>query len=353
MRFQFPLAFFLLILVPVIVYVYYRSFKSGILFSTTTHARQLSKSLKQRLLHLPLFLRIIALILIVLAMARLQAGKEIIHDVSKGIAIEMVVDRSGSMQLMKNIDGSNYNRLDIVKKAFKEFVNGNKKNLKGRYNDLIGMVVFARYADTVCPLTLSHEAVNKFIDNVKIVTMQSEDGTSVGDAIALAAARLKTAEETLKKQTGKEKKEYQIKSKIIILLTDGQDTGIGERTPLEAAELAKEWGIKIYSIGLSGRGWFIIQEDPLFGRQKIPYDQPMNTQDLQNAAEMTGGIFRLAEDIESLRDIYQEIDTMEKSEIESVRYMEYNELFVPFALLGLFFILLEVVLSGTVFRRIP
>lgn len=353
MRFQFPAAFFLLILILPMVWLYFRSYKSGISFSTTARAKKTGKTLKQRLLHLPLFIRIIAIILIVFAIARLQAGKEIIHDVSKGIAIEMVVDRSGSMQLMKNIDGNNYNRLEIVKKAFKEFVNGNDKSLKGRFNDLIGMVVFARYADTVCPLTLSHHALNKFIDNVKLVSIQSEDGTSVGDAIALAAARLKTAEETLKKQTGQDKKRYEIKSKIIILLTDGQDTGIGNRTPIEAAEMAKEWGIKIYSIGMSGRGWFIIRENPLFGKQKIPYDQPMNTSDLEEVARMTGGMFRMAEDIESLRDIYAEIDKMEKSEIESVKYMEYKELFIPFALLGLALLLLEVILSNTLFRRIP
>ncbi|MCG8569180.1 MAG: VWA domain-containing protein [Spirochaetes bacterium] len=348
-----PLFFLLLLLIPLLVFLYFRNYRTGILFSTTKNAKQVKKSLKQKLLQTPLVLRILVLLFTVIALARPQSGKELVHDISKGVAIEMVVDHSGSMQLMKDIKGKTYTRLDIVKQVFKEFVSGNQKNLKGRINDLIGMIVFARYADTVCPLTLSHNALNKFIDQVSIVKLQSEDGTSIGDGIALAAARLKNAELTLSQQTEKAAKDYEIKSKIIILLTDGQDTGIGKRTPLEAAQLAKDWGIKIYAIGLSGRGWYFIQENPFWGKQKVPYNQQLDPSELKKAAEITGGFFRLAEDMDSLRDVYKEIDKMEKSDIESVKYMEYKELYFPFALIALILLLAEIILSNTVFRRIP
>ncbi|HSG27809.1 MAG TPA: VWA domain-containing protein, partial [Candidatus Krumholzibacterium sp.] len=229
---------------------------------------------------------------------------------------------------------------------------GNGETLGGRPNDLAGMIAFARYADTMAPLTLGHGALLRFLDTVEIVRRKSEDGTAIGDAIALAAARLKTAEEDLAKfasETGD--KEYEIKSKIMILLTDGQNNS-GLRTPVEAARMAAEWGIKIYTIGVGG-GESVSTVSTLFGEFKIPSQSRVDTRPLEAVAELTGGVFRLASDEESLRQIYEEIDELEKSEIESVRYVDYRELFVPFAAAALALLILEVVLSTIVFRRIP
>ena len=310
-------------------------------------------SLRQRLSIIPLLVRILALVFFVLAIARPQEGKEMIRDMSRGVAIEMVIDRSSSMSLLKDFGNRTYSRLDIAKTAFSEFVNGNNNGLKGRPNDLIGMISFARYSDTMCPLTLSHGALLKFNENLNtVIPGSNEDGTSIGDGIALAAARLKTAEATIAEQLEKEESDYQIKSKIIILLTDGEDTGIGKRTPLEAAGIAKEWGIKIYTIGISGKGWYQNQET-ILGKRKVPARSSFNTSELKKIAEDTGGIARIAGDIESLRDIYKEIDALEKSEIESIRFLDYKELFVPFALIGLLFLAVEIFLSSTLFRRIP
>jgi len=325
---------------------------AGIRFSSTNKAAKLPKSFRQRLTVLPLILRICAFILLTVAIARPQMGKERVKDISKGIAIEMVVDHSGSMQAMKDVGKESLNRLDIVKRAFTEFVSGNSGKLPGRPNDLIGMIIFARYPDTLCPLTLSHGALLKFIETSKVVEIDSENATSIGDAIMLAAARLKNAETDLSKPD-KEIVNYQIKSKIMILLTDGEDTGTGKTPPLEAAKVAKEWGIKIYTIGLTGRGWYMMIDDPIWGRQKMQAQYGVNTNMLEQIAKETGGIYKSAEDINSLIDVYKQIDTLEKSEISSERYLDYKELYFPFALAALIVLLLDFILNCTVLRRIP
>jgi Ca-activated chloride channel family protein len=212
------------------------------------------------------------------------------------------------------------------------------------------MIVFARYADTVCPLTLAHGALPAFLKSVNLVQTREEDGTAIGDAIALAAARLKKAEDSLKEQENNADK-YEIKSKIIVLLSDGENNA-GKRTPLQAAALAREWGIKIYSIAIGGGEAVTSIQTPL-GSFKIPSRQRVDTATLRNVAMETGGFFRQADDAESLLDIYKEIDSMEKSEIESIRFVDYRESFLWLALAGFILIICEVISRNTFFRRIP
>jgi len=352
MRFDAPWALLVLLAIPLVVYVTLRRRGRGSLrFSSTANAARAGRSLRQRLLAVPMVLRVAALALLAVALARPQEGKEQIRDVSRGIAIEMVVDRSGSMRAEMDFEGERCNRLDVAKRVFEEFVVGNKKGLKGRANDLVGMVAFAGFADTVCPLTLGHGALSRFLESVKLVQIRSEDGTAIGDALALAAARLKTAEETLARQTREGDKDYTIKSKVIILLTDGEHNA-GKRMPMEAAKVAKEWGIKIHTIGIGGGESFVTIQTP-FGERKVPARSTVDEGTLRSVAEETGGIFRMAADAESLRAVYREIDEMEKSEIESVRYLDYRELFVPFAIGALVLLVVGATLSCTVFRRIP
>ena len=250
MRFESPWMFALVVVVALlVVYRLFRGKGASLRFSSTAHVKGTGRSLRQRLLWAPLGLRTAALVLLIAAIARPQEGKEIVRDVSEGIAIEMVLDRSGSMQAEMEYEGERLNRLEVVKRVFEEFVTGKGRGPPGRPDDLIGMITFARYADTVCPLTLAHGALLRFIDSVKLVTQRNEDGTAIGDAVALGAARLVEAEETLKAQVGKQDDAYKIKSKVMILLTDGQNNA-GKRSPLQAAETAKEWGIKIYAIGI-------------------------------------------------------------------------------------------------------
>ncbi|MCU0600531.1 MAG: VWA domain-containing protein [Desulfobacterales bacterium] len=352
MHFHSPWVLLLLLLIPVILFVKRFRYKTGaIRFSSTLHAEKTGKSLRQRLAILPLALRVAALVFLIIALARPQTGREEVRDISKGIAIEMVVDRSGSMGAEMEYKGKTVNRLEVVKEMFLDFVMGNGADLPGRVNDLIGMIAFARYPDTVCPLTLAHGALPLFVKNTQIVTQKAEDGTAIGDALALAAARLKTAESTLEKQHGKTDDSYQIKSKIIILLSDGQNNA-GKRTPMEAAELAKQWGIKVYTIAIGDGGAMASIRTP-FGVYKVPSVSEVDTDTLKSIAETTGGFFREADSAESLAAVYKEIDQLEKTHIESVRYIDYTENFLPFALAGLMFLAAEICLSNTLFRKIP
>jgi Ca-activated chloride channel homolog len=351
MHFESPLAFLLLILIPVLIYMqFFRNRSGAIRFSSVGNAVKATKSIKVRLIRLTDIIRIIALILVIIALARPQTGREKIREVSKGIAIEMVVDHSSSMTAELEYKGENLNRLEAVKGVFKEFVLGGTSGLKGRPNDLIGMIVFARYPDTVCPLTLAHGALPAFLKSVNLVQTREEDGTAIGDAIALAAARLKKAEDTLKEQKEGSGK-YEIKSKVIVLLSDGENN-FGKRSPIEAAELAKEWGIKIYAIAIGG-GEAVTSIQTPFGTYKIPSRQQVDTTALKVAAEKTGGLFREAHDADALIDIYKEIDSMEKSEIESVRYVDYQESFIWPAFAGFLLLIAEILLRNTYFRRIP
>jgi Ca-activated chloride channel family protein len=299
---------------------------------------------------MPDLLRVLAVILLIVALARPQTGREQVKEISKGIAIEMVVDRSSSMGAELEYDGARMTRLEMVKRVFEEFVMGNGQNLSGRPNDLIGMIVFARYPDTVCPLTLAHGALPAFLKRVNLVQIKEEDGTAIGDALALAAARLQTAEKSLEQQRDLAD-EYEIKSKVIVLLSDGENNS-GKRTPLQAAKLASDWGIKIYTIAIGG-GEAVTSIRTPFGVYKVPSRQRVDTKTLETIAQETHGFFRKAEDGESLREIYEEIDQMEKSEIESIRFIDYKETFIKFVLAGLLLIIVEIILNNTLFRKIP
>jgi Ca-activated chloride channel homolog len=351
MRFASPYAFLLLALLPLLAWLSLRLSGTGsIRFPSTAGASRSGRSVRQRLRFLPLALRMVVLALLVVALARPQFGREEVKEHTRGVAIEMVVDRSGTMGLEMTFGKKAMTRLDAVKKVFQEFVSGNGKELKGRPNDLIGMVAFARYSDTLCPLTLSHSALDTFLEGVQVVKRPDEDGTAIGDAIALAAARLKTAEESLAPKTGG-KPRYEIKSKLIILLTDGQNNA-GSRSPKEAAALAKGWGIKIHAIGVGGKEAVATVQTP-FGPYKVAVGPGLDEETLRSVAEATGGIYRAADTAEALRGVYAEIDRMEKSDIQSTRFLDFSESFAPWALGALLALLCECALAGTWLRRIP
>jgi Ca-activated chloride channel family protein len=340
--------FLLLVLIPPLIYLRLRQRRVAVRFSSVEEFYRAGSSLRQQLLALPAIFRVVALLLLVIALARPQFGIERVVDVSQGIAIEMVVDRSTSMGEQMSYGGETLTRLDVVKRVFRDFVLGDKQELAGRPSDMIGMVSFARYADTICPLTLSHDTLTEFLDTVDLARDRSEDGTAIGDGVALAAARLHTAEETLARQSGAERR-YNIRSKVMILLTDGRNNA-GDRSIEEAAALAAEWGIKIYAIGVGGRG--LSAFETIFGRFNLTGPQ-VDVQSLELLAKNTGGIFRMAEDAESLRAIYEEIDQLEKSEFEVTRYVDYSERFMPYALGALMLVGLEILLGGTLLRTAP
>jgi Ca-activated chloride channel family protein len=297
-----------------------------------------------------------------LALARPRKGTVLSEISTEGVAIEAVVDRSSSMRAEMAYGGQKLNRLQVVKKVLADFVAGDNKGLKGRTGDLIGLITFAGYADTVCPLVLSHNVVNEFLKQTEIVTLRSEDGTAIGDGIALAAARLKKAEEELQQRNaslgigGQGDEEatrsgFEIKSKVIILLTDGQNNR-GDYDPLEAAELAKKWGIKVYTIGIGSGQAFQTVQTPL-GTYRMPTQDDLDEKLLEDIAEKTGGFYSRADDAAALRDVVERIDALEKTEVTSAQYTQYAEHFGRWTMPALVLLVLEMLASCTIFRKIP
>jgi len=342
MIFESPWAFAFLLLFPIIILYRRAGGKSkGTNYSSIRNDYKLPITIKQRLASLPFILYMLALLFLILALARPREGFETVREVTNGIAINMVIDRSSSMSTPVKADGSK-NRLDAVKDAFVSFVSGDGKELSGRNDDLIGLITFGRYGETLAPLTLSHDTLIDFTSTIKLIDNREEDGTSIGDALSLAAARLHETE------TQNNSSEYEILSKIIILLTDGQNNG-GTVSPVDSAYLAAKWNIKLYTIGF-GAGYY----KNAFGMvKKIPAGYGVDEKTLKEMAEITGGMYFPAESEDSLKDIYKEIDELEKTQIESFSYKNYEEKFIPFALAAFLLILTAFTLSATWLRRIP
>jgi Ca-activated chloride channel family protein len=350
MRFESPWA--LLALLAVVWLIYARRGEHGaVLFSSTQLASKAGRSLRQRFIWLPFLLQILALTTVAVALARPQQGLKRVRNLRRGVAIEMLMDISSSMDISMASRGDDASRLEVAKKAFEAFVRGDGKDLSGRVDDLIGLITFARYADTICPLTSAHDALSAFVDDLRIEDRENEDGTAIGDALALAAARLQTAEEALRRQTVVDEEDYEIKSKVIILLTDGENN-CGERLPREGAALAKKWDVRIHAIGFGDPPGTRTVETP-DGPREILAALGADTETLARVAETTGGVFRMAHDGESLRAVYEEIDRMETSEIVTLSDFDYRERFTPFALAALAFLFLEALLSSTWLRKIP
>lgn len=343
---------FALFLLPVIAILLRLTTPAAVRFPRDARTLGLPKSIRQRLIWLPTALRFLALSTLILAIARPQIGEGKAISSTDAVAIQLTIDRSGSMDLPIEIDGRETSRLTAAKQILKEFLLGNGKDLTGRTADLIGVVQFAGFASTACPLIRDHVALQQLVDAIPIAQMQMENGTAIGDGLALAAARLKTAEEDLKTRHSElSNEDFRIKSKAIILLTDG-DNNAGEQDPVEAAKLAGQWGIKIYAIGI-GSDSYKIMRSPIFGDQRIPVPSDLNEGLLRSIAEVSGGKYWIATSGEALREIYKEIDRLEKSNIKTVDYTEYRELFAPLAVLAGLLAALEVLLSSTLLRRTP
>lgn len=358
-----PWALLLLLLLPVLAYLKLRRRKPAtVRFPSLRDIRQCPVSLRQKLRPLLDIVRFICVALLVVALARPRKGTVLSEISTEGVAIEVVADRSGSMQAEMDYFGQKLNRFEVVKKVFSDFIAGNKKGLAGRSGDLIGLITFARFADTTCPLVLSHNVLLEFLKKTEIVRLRSEDGTAIGDAIALAAARLKKAEEELYQQrvrliedseqkTSEQESGFKVKSKVIILLTDGINNA-GQYDPIRAAELAKEWGIKIYSIGIGSSQAYTTIQTPL-GTYKMPTGQNLDEGLLKTIAEKTGGFYSRADNAETLTKIVEKINELEKTEVKSIQYAQYSERFGPWTLGALIMLMLEILARCTVLRKIP
>jgi Ca-activated chloride channel family protein len=361
MQLYSPWALLLLLLLPVLGWMMLRKKSTAaVTFSSLSDVRDCPVSWRVRLRPLLVVARLICLVLLIIALARPRKGTVLSEITTEGVAIEIVVDRSGSMGTEMDYYGQKLNRIETLKKVLSDFIMG-KEGLAGRQGDLLGLITFARYPDTVCPLVLSHNVLLEFMKNTDIVRMRNEDGTAIGDAVALAAARLQKAEEEIQQRNKKlnkagtpsvtEKPDFKIKSKAIILLTDGRNN-TGQYAPMQAAEMAKKWGIKIYTIGIgSGQAFTTVQT--MMGSFKVPVENDLDEPLLKAIAEATGGFYGRADDAESMHKIIEKIDKLEKTEVKSVQYTQYAEKFGRWTLAAMIVFLCEMLAGCTIFRKIP
>ena len=344
MRLALPWA--LLLLLPLLkMFIDHFSQAGGpaLSFSTLASFKKMPATQRQRFMPLLFWLQLLSLLTLIFAMARPQI-KDMTQGIPKeGVAIELVVDISSSMDISMPFQDTTMSRMEVTKLVVEQFA-------AERPTDLLGLISFARYADTVCPLTLSHESLLYYIRDLEIESRPNEDGTAFGDAVALAAARLKTAEERYSQNSEKDAS-YEIKSKVIILLTDGNNN-CGRHLPMEGAALAEYWGIRLHTIAITDPPEMKTIQTPQ-GPVQIEEEPLVQERILQKMAETTGGIYRRATDEASLRDVYAEINAMETSEIESERYHTYKEIFQPFAVAGLLLLIAHTLLATTWLRRIP
>ncbi len=327
-------SFYILFLIPVILgfllFWYRQRRNASFLFPSKFLLSTKNRSWKLRTLWLPNILRAIAIILFIVALARPRLVLEEQIVKAEGIDIILAIDISGSMLAEDfEVKGKRVNRLAVVKEVVKDFI-------AGREADQIGLVGFAGLAYMVCPLTVDYDWLTKNLGRLEIGVI--EDGTAVGSAIASSLIRLKKSE---------------AKSKVIILLTDGVNN-VMDIDPLDAAEIAKSYGVKIYTIGAGSKGYAPYPTRDIFGRHtyrnvRIEIDEETLTQ----IAQKTGGRYFRATDTASLQKIYEAIDELEKTEIEQEGYFEYEEIFGRFLLAGLVFLLIEIILRNTVYLRLP
>lgn len=329
LRFQQPLFFLLLFLIPFLFYFEKKRKRSFVLFSSNDLLLSKNKSSSTPFIWAPFFLRILSIVLIIFALARPQLANVKTEVNSEGVDIMLTLDTSGSMQALDfKIQGDEVDRLTAVKGVVVDFI-------KQRISDRIGMVVFGEIAYTQCPLTLDYDVLLSFLDQVEIGA--AGDATAIGDALALSVKRLK---------------DLKSKSKIIILLTDGKSNA-GKITPEKAAELAATFGIKVYTVGIGTKGMVPFPQKTMFGMRKMLVQLDIDEETLGKIASATGGKYFHASNIEGLKEIYATIDEMEKSEAKVKHYQEYQELYLGFLIAALFLLLLELVLRETKCKVFP
>ena len=329
--FAYPWLLLLLLLVPLLAWLKGKAGQpQAFLYSSVGLVKNIVGLSRGNIGKILLRMRWLALILLLIALARPRLAEGETKIRASGIDIVVALDLSGSMAAEDfELRGEPVNRLIIAKDVLQQFV-------RKRENDRIGLVAFAGRAYIATPLTLDHEFLLANLDRLNLGTL--EDGTAIGSAISAAVNRLR---------------EIEAKSRIVVLMTDGQNNA-GKIPPLTAAEAAQALGIRVYTIGVGTRGIARVPYVNVFG-QKGYIDQKVDIDEetLTKVAEMTGGRYFRADSTTALRKIYDEIDQLEKTEVEVNQYQRYQEMFPYFALGGLAILLLEIILSNTVWRRLP
>lgn len=298
--------------------------QASVLVSSITKVKGL-RSWKTALRHLPFICRLLCISSIIIALARPQTRNDEEMVNGEGVDIVLAIDVSGSM-LAQDFTP---NRMEAAKEVAANFV-------ANRPTDRIAVVIFSGESFTLCPLTTDQAVLKTQIYNIQSGLL--EDGTAIGSGLATSVDRLRSSKS---------------KSKVVILLTDGENNG-GQIPPLTAKELAKATGVKVYTIGVGTEGYAQTPMQTQTGavvmqREKVNIDEKLLTQ----IADETGGKYFRAKDNESLKNIYSEIDKLEKSRIEVTALKRYSEKFFPFAILALALLMTELVLKFTLFKKFP
>lgn len=318
--------YLLLLLIPMIAWYIFRQkrFGASLQISTLRGLASAPKTWKHYLRHLLFVLRLLVIALIIVVLARPQSSESWDNMTTEGIDIVMAVDVSTSM-LARDLKPD---RLEAAKDVATKFI-------AGRPYDRIGLVVFAGESFTQCPLTTDHAVVTNLLRETK--TGVIEDGTAIGNGLATSVNRLKESDAV---------------SRVVILLTDGENNR-GEVPPLTAAEIAKTFGIRVYTIGVGTEGTAPYPFQTPFGTQIQQVPVKIDEEGLQSIADITGGKYFRANNNDKLKSIYDEIDALEKSKIEVKEFSKKKEEFVPFAVWAIILLILGTLLKVSIFRNIP
>lgn len=325
--YQNPEMFYLLLgLIPMVLWYVFRYKRNTASIQVSSTAPLLRSPLTARhiLRHLPFVLQLAAMSLFIVVLARPQSSTRWENTTTEGIDIVITLDISTSMLAMD----FQPNRLEAAKKVAMEFISG-------REYDRMGLVVFAGEAFTQVPLTTDRAVLLNMFSGIK--TGLIEDGTAIGNGLATAVARLKDSDAI---------------SRVIILLSDGENNR-GEIAPITAAEIARTFGIRVYTVGVGTIGMAPYPVQTPFGTQIRDMEVRIDEDMLRQIANITGGQYFRATNNLKLAEIYKEIDQLEKSKIEVKEYSRRAEEFMPFALAGLIFLIASLVLRTTLFRNIP
>ena len=318
--------FLLLLLLPVIFWYVWelRKADASMQISTVSKLKGNPKTLRMKFRHLTFILRVLAVALMILAIARPQSSNNWRTEDKEGIDIIMALDVSGTMQA----EDLRPSRLEAAKDVAIDFI-------QTRPNDNIGLVVFAAESFTQCPLTIDHSVLINLFSGVKYGLIN--DGTAIGLGLANAVSRIKDSK---------------AKSKVIILLTDGSNNQ-GDIAPITAAEIAKTFGIRVYAIGVGSHGTINMPVQTPFGVRYQQVESEFDEKTLKDIAEMTGGQYFRATNNAKLRAIYQEIDQLEKTKISVKEFSNKSELYFLFALLAFLLLFAENLLRNTWMRTLP
>ena len=326
-KFANPYFFLLLLLIPTMVafyFFYLNKKRTQLTFSGLENFKGIKPSFKQKYSFLPFLLKLIAFVLAIIALARPQSSMSGQNIKTEGIDIMMALDISASM-LAEDLKP---NRIDAAKKVAEEFIDS-------RPNDRIGLVVFSGESFTQCPLTTDHAVLKNLFTGIESGMLA--DGTAIGEGLGTAVNRIRNSK---------------AKSKVIILLTDGVNN-VGSIAPETAGEIAKTFGIRVYTIGVGTIGMAPYPFKTPFGIQYQNTEVQIDEAVLKQIASETDGKYFRATNSSKLKEIYNEIDKLEKTKIDVTEFHNYTEEFYPWAIAAALILLLDIILRYTLFKKLP